>query len=56
MRAPFGKRNQPPVTKPMRAKVHKHGRRAPSESKSRFYLLVAVSILVLVVGGYALAL
>ena len=56
MRVPFGKRNQPPVTKPTRAKLHKHGPRASSGSKSRFYLLVAVSILVLVVGGYALAL
>jgi hypothetical protein len=56
MRVPFGKRNLPPVTKPTRAKLHKHGPRPSSGSKSRFYLLVAVSIAVLVVGGYALAL
>ena len=56
MRGSFGKRNLPVITKPPRAKLHKHVPPPSSDGKSRFYLLVAVTILLLVVGGYALAL
>jgi hypothetical protein len=55
MGEPFGRRNRSVVTKPARAKLHKHAA-PPSDDKSRFYLVVAAAILVLVVGGYALAL
>ena len=55
MSQPFGKRNQPDVRKPERAKLHKRSQLAPAPSKSRFHLYVAVSILVLVLAGYALA-
>ena len=53
---PFGKRNRPQITKPERAKVHKQIRAATPPSKSRFYVLIGAALLVLLVGGYALAL
>jgi hypothetical protein len=51
----FGKRNRPQITRPERAKVHKYARSIPPPGKSRFYVLVGVALLVIVVGGYALA-
>jgi hypothetical protein len=56
MSEPFGKRNRRQIIKPERAKVHKHARPATPPSKSRFYILVGVALLVMAVGGYALAL
>lgn len=55
MSQPFGRRNQPEVRKPARAKLHKRHLPAPALGKSRFHLYIAVSILVLILTGYALA-
>ena len=52
---PFGRRNRPQITRPERAKAHKHARSVPPPGKSRFYILVGVALLVMVIGGYALA-
>jgi len=53
MMEPFGKRNRPQVAKPQRAKLHKPTRSVSPPGKSRFYLLVGATLLVLIVGGYA---
>ena len=56
MSQPFGKRNLPDVRKLERAKLHKRSQQPRSPpSKTRFHVYIAVSILVLVLAGYALA-
>jgi hypothetical protein len=52
----FGKRNRPTITKPERVKVRKRPSAATTlPGKSRFYILVGAALLVMIVGGYALA-
>jgi hypothetical protein len=56
MPQPFGKRNRPAVATPGQPKPRRNIISAPSPGKARLYLLIAGSILILVLAGYALAL